>query len=346
MGKGDCTIIEHPSGHITMVDINNSKALDEESMEEIATNIVGWSNDVYIFSKAIGTLNEVLKAYTIDLVDPIEYFKQKIINQTIFRFICTHPDMDHLSGIYRLRQEVLRNNINFLNFWDTKVDFQKGDFADSPYDENDWNEYLKLHNGDKSETILKLNRGASNKYYNQDDSGGTGDGLYILAPTPKLEQFAQLNDSTNDVSYVLMLIYGSCRIMLGGDAGDSTWESIFNYFDENKLSMSVSVLKASHHGRRNGYHQPSVKEMAPTYTIVSTGQKDKHDASQLYNQYSTEILSTRWWGNIIAKCSYNGLTQIFTEKNRRNSQTTDPLTGYWLLPPRPLQFLYDMITKS
>jgi hypothetical protein len=36
VGHGDCTIIEHASGHITMVDINNSDALDDDTRRELA----------------------------------------------------------------------------------------------------------------------------------------------------------------------------------------------------------------------------------------------------------------------------------------------------------------------
>ncbi|HZS16312.1 MAG TPA: hypothetical protein VFA51_00095 [Candidatus Udaeobacter sp.] len=36
VGHGDCTIIEHASGHITMVDINNSDSLDEDTRRELA----------------------------------------------------------------------------------------------------------------------------------------------------------------------------------------------------------------------------------------------------------------------------------------------------------------------
>ena len=336
VGKGDCTIIEHPSGRISMIDINNSKALDEDSMEEIATNFLGMNVSLYSLYKSSGMLEDKLKEYTIDLIDPIEYYKDKFPKRSIFRFIVTHPDMDHLSGLWRLRQEVnLGNMYDIVNFWDTKPDFEKGDFENGRYDENDWEEYLRLRNGERGQTILKLNRGASGKYYNQDnDQGeGLGDVIHILAPTPELEEIASEDNSPNDVSYALLVEYGDCRIVLGGDANSETsWESIYDYFQENEWDMSVDILKASHHGRKSGYHQPSVKEMSPQYTIVSTGQKDKHDASQLYGQYSLDVLSTRWWGNIIAKCYDNGFIQVVTERNRRDSDHIDPETGYWILP--------------
>jgi hypothetical protein len=35
VGHGDCTIISHPSGRLTMIDINNSQDYDEESFQEL-----------------------------------------------------------------------------------------------------------------------------------------------------------------------------------------------------------------------------------------------------------------------------------------------------------------------
>ena len=35
VGHGDCTIISHPSGRLTMIDINNSQYYDDESFQEL-----------------------------------------------------------------------------------------------------------------------------------------------------------------------------------------------------------------------------------------------------------------------------------------------------------------------
>lgn len=45
--------------------------------------------------------------------NPILYL-QKFSIKNIFRFIVTHPDMDHLDGI-----KDLFNNFSISNFWDT-----------------------------------------------------------------------------------------------------------------------------------------------------------------------------------------------------------------------------------
>lgn len=35
VGHGDCTIIEHESGHITMIDINNAISTDNDTVNEL-----------------------------------------------------------------------------------------------------------------------------------------------------------------------------------------------------------------------------------------------------------------------------------------------------------------------
>jgi hypothetical protein len=35
VGHGDCTIISHPSGRLTMIDINNSQDYDDETFQEL-----------------------------------------------------------------------------------------------------------------------------------------------------------------------------------------------------------------------------------------------------------------------------------------------------------------------
>lgn len=66
----------------------------------------------------------------------------------IFRFIITHPDMDHMTGLYRMHE--LEQHTDILNFWHTGFhDFNLADTTDqewdsSPYDKRDWTTYKKL----------------------------------------------------------------------------------------------------------------------------------------------------------------------------------------------------------
>lgn len=91
VNEGDCILIQHPSGHNTVIDISNA------------------SEGVELFESASGNHNQ--KNYP---VNPIQYLKDFNID-TVFRFILTHPDMDHMDGI-----SSLFDNFSVLNFWDTQ----------------------------------------------------------------------------------------------------------------------------------------------------------------------------------------------------------------------------------
>ena len=80
VGKGNCTVIKLPSERLMVVDIDNSRINDDD---------------------------DVLQC-------PIDFLNRTYPNESIFRFILTHPDMDHMSGLYDLDKER-----KIHNFWDT-----------------------------------------------------------------------------------------------------------------------------------------------------------------------------------------------------------------------------------
>lgn len=120
------------------------------------------------------------------------------------------------------------------------------------------------------------------------------DQIEIWAPTDDLVSAAIAKNDQNILSMVLKVSHAGTSILLGGDAtAEQTWPEVY----PTTAMGDVSILKASHHGRNSGYHQPSVKEMSPWLTITSVGQKE-HDATEKYRQYSDYTVSTRFTGNI------------------------------------------------
>lgn len=121
VGKGNCTIIEHVSGRISMIDIDNSTIADKENK----------------------------------LTDPINYYKDKKYGN-LFRFILTNPDMDHMSGL-----DELTNNTKIINFWDTNNNkiIKDEDWNSSPYKKEDWDKYQELRKSEKDPKCLNIHRG-------------------------------------------------------------------------------------------------------------------------------------------------------------------------------------------
>ena len=312
VGHGDCTIIEHGSGHMTVVDINNGDDIDASSASEIARYTASSQDEMLLpFSKAFGLKRAAIlerAGYDIRLTNPVDFLRYQYPERKIFRYIQSHPDLDHMRGLVALRSA----NIGMINFWDTEHEKEVEHFHES--DKAEWEEYEAIRNGDRGVSVLRLYRDAHGPYYNRNvDGSDGGDGIFVLAPTRELVQSAQQARKPNNLSYVLWLEYKGIKVVLAGDAESEVWESILAKYGAH---LKCHVLKASHHGRDSGYHQEAIAAMAPEYTIVSVGKKPETDASNKYRQYSGNVWSTRWRGNIRLKIDDNGKANITSEYER------------------------------
>lgn len=290
VGRGDCTIIEFPNDNrIGIVDTFNVKIFDEDTERELFEQYQ--QSIEYELAKARGLFTVALQeAYLAkkreELTDPIAYFDTHIgRNKEIFRQLITHPDMDHMTGLYRLYYQEPKS---ILNFWHTgKETFNLDDTSDeewekSPYDKRDWETYKTLRDSAKSPKNIFNKRGDTGAFW-------TEDGVEIWSPTDQLIKMAKERQEPNILSMVLKITYKHSSIVLGGDAtADEVWPDIM---DDGKVSR-IHVLKASHHGRPSGYYGSAVKEMAPWLTITSVTER-AHDATQNYRRYSDYTVSLR-----------------------------------------------------
>ena len=206
--NGDCTIFEHSSGRKTMIDI-------------CAGNIGVESEAIKTFREAL-SISKPKGNYQMcsNPTNPIEYLKNTMRVSSLFRFVSTHPDMDHLDGFNQLA-----NEISIENFWDSGARKSKPDFEGSPYKEEDWDRYVKFCEG-REDGVRRISclAGSRFKYANEDDEGKSGDGLYILAPNQKLVDDAnETGDGDfNDCSYVILYRSSGGNVIIAGDAHDNT----------------------------------------------------------------------------------------------------------------------------
>ena len=251
--NGDCSIIEHFSRRVSVIDVSNAKPVDsEESKLEM------------LMAKAVsrGVLgNFQQKNYP---VNPVAYLRDHNAG-SIFRYIQTHPDMDHMDGI-----KVLFDEFDPLNLWDTdnEKEMASSSWTGSPYNQDDWKFYKNLRDtnprsGPKRLTLLS---GARGQYWNKSDDGSEGgDGLQVLAPTQELVDAANSSDDYNDCSYVLLYRTGGKRIIFGGDSHNATWEYILEKH-ESKVT-DIDLLIAPHHGRSSGRSYEFLDVLKPALTF-------------------------------------------------------------------------------
>lgn len=319
VGHGDCTIVDIPN-RLTVIDINNCKTLARESETELknryrkdASNPFlrgaaaalggggGTSRPVNLFTEIIAQMAEAerkLKEAKDKLTNPIDYLKARFAGRSIFRYIQTHPDMDHMAGIHRLLEE----GILIENFWDTDHCISKDEDAlrsgEVNHNIQDWHTYLRLRNSQNGPTVLRLTYGATGNFW-------TEDGISIWSPVDR-RHCKNPDANPNALSYVLLFQVGKCNIVIGGDATEEMWDELYKKWGGR--SIKIHLLKASHHGRKSGYHREVVKAMNPDVTILSVGElKAKDDATASYEFFSLKgCHSTLDHGDIVAKCWSDG----------------------------------------
>lgn len=269
VGKGNCIIIDFPSERLSVIDVDDSKAL---SLNEIIAML------------------SAKKAYP---SNPVDYIISEFKNREIFRFILTHPDMDHMSGIKRLFVEKY-----VRNFWDTKNNkyIDPDTWANSPYDKGDWDYYQDIRQSDENPRVLELYRDAVA------DCCWVDDGIRILTPTEGSVNEANENKDWDHLSYVLMVEYAERKILLGGDATKKSLEDIIEYYDEGYLKSDV--LFAPNHGSPNHISKEILDVINPYLTVVSVAEGVDY-ARDLYSRYGI-VLSTKYYGNVWVKIKDTG----------------------------------------
>jgi beta-lactamase superfamily II metal-dependent hydrolase len=300
VGQGDCSIIQHPSGHVTVVDVNHAKP----PLTEGAKLIISIMKENY--------------AQKSNPTNPIEYMQERGIND-VFRFVLSHPDMDHMGGIKALFEAFAP-----ANFWDTANNCVKDDWNGGPYSRDDWDFYRSIRDGRNVSTKrLVLYAGARGKYYNDDDAAGGGDGLHILAPTPALVSAANGNGDHNDCSYVILYRSRAGRILLAGDSHDATWRHILdNHADE---VADVEVLLAPHHGRHSDRDFSFLDVVRPKLTLFGNASSE-HLAYAAWSYRKLPIITNNQAGDVIIDTGGPQM-QLFVT-NEKYARATNPHTGY------------------
>lgn len=305
VGHGDCIIIEFlDSSRVALIDINRTSEMDDKSLNEIYASLKP-SLKFFVDQGLINVNNALLESagYDISLQDPLEYLASKNI-RSIFRFISSHPHMDHLSGLAELSDQV-----GFSNIWVVKNQYKQDQSKLSESQKNDWNLYKKFRDTTETKingiTVIRPEEGSDSQFYKED-------GIILLAPNEALKNGSDNN--ANKMSYVLLIKHKGRKILLPGDAEKETWEYLVENYSEE--IQNIDILKAAHHGRDTGYHQQAVKLMSPLVTVVSVGNKPDTDASNKYKQYCKNVWSTRWKGNICFEIDNEGTITYSTQYDR------------------------------
>jgi beta-lactamase superfamily II metal-dependent hydrolase len=269
VGNGDCTIIQLPDGNLMMVDICNGGG----------TN---WQK-----------------------TDPIRYLGNRT---DLFRYVQTHPDMDHMDGLAALARKCA-----ITNFWDTANNKPRPDFS-SRYGKGkpeDWDAYQKLRPAAKhyyrSLSPVTLQGGGKCPYE-----------LFVLHPTEQAVRDANQAGEWNNAAYVLLLKEGGFKALIGGDIDDGVWEELHGWANRSDtaraLVSGICVFKASHHGRRSGYCGADWLNLTKPKEIVISKGSMPGEQSAYGNYYNYKNGAEHLWltsqGDVI--CRYDSGTNRYS----------------------------------
>ena len=292
VGHGDCTVIKHPSGRITVIDSSNGEVIDESRVE---ANLRRLHKDRAAFElfRALRGLSEkaALKQLgaSVELTNPVEFIARMYPKQNVFRYIQTHPDMDHMRGVAALLE-----HHDLCAFWDTDND---KDEERRESDEADWKAYQDMRSDSRHRIYVRGNRKA---YFGADDAydNGTGDNIEILSPSTLWTAECNRGKRWNDMSVVLRVTHNGKSFVFGGDAESPAWENMMADPVVKAKLKGTTVLKAAHHGRLSGYDETAVTWISPACVVMSIGDDCDYEAIEDYKKHTNLVLSTYDCGDI------------------------------------------------
>ena len=225
----------------------------------------------------------------------IKEIKGQASGKEIVRYISTHPDQDHISGLCELDDE-----LNLVNFYCVR------NKASKDSETEDFARYCQLR--DDSTRAFYVEKGATRKWMNISDKSREHSGLHIVWPDLTDENYQQaLVDSAwglcpNNISLIVKYVSSGARFMWMGDL-----ETEFMNAIENRVRLSrIDILFAPHHGRKTGRVPGTwLAEIDPKLIIVGEAPSEDLCYYTGYNAITQNLA-----GDITFQCE-PGFTHIY-----------------------------------
>lgn len=141
-------------------------------------------------------------------------------------------------------------------------------------------------------------------------------------------------DDTNDTSIVLMIQYGSTKFLFTGDAEREAEQAIIN----SGIDLSATVLKVGHHGSDTSTSYLFLRNIAPTYAVISVGDGNSYghpteDTLSRLRDADVKVFRTDLQGDIV--CTSDGKTVSFSVERNEDADTLAPPSQQIVVDPTP-----------
>lgn len=230
----------------------------------------------------------------------LDEIKNESRGKIITRFISTHPDDDHISGL-----EEYENQIGINNFYCVENKATKSDETD------DFNKYCELRDGSKHYYLFK---GCRRKWMNITDEERGSSGITCLWPITTNEDFksalqtAKEGGSPNNISPILQYsLDNGAKIMWMGDLEKDFIEKI----KKDVEWREIDILFAPHHGRDSGKLPAEVlQKLNPKIVIIGEAPSVNLNYYQGY-----DTITQNSAGDIVFECVENKVHIYVSKEN-------------------------------
>lgn len=201
--------------------------------------------------------------------------------QRIAALILTHPDDDHFGGAITL---VNRLQISKL--------FTNGISSDSPL-----YQYVLQRAKRRGSRVISLHRG---------DVIRCGR-LKLNVLNPPRHRFLGNDNTGNDNSLVLRLVYGNVRFLFTADAGRLAEYSMLS----SGLDLRCDILKVAHHGSNGSTGERLLQVALPKVAVISVGRHNRFGHPHLGTLYRLRGIGAR-----ILRTDRDGAIRCVTDGQR------------------------------
>lgn len=136
--------------------------------------------------------------------------------------------------------------------------------------------------------------------------------ITVLGP---VKEYSEINN----LSIVLMVEYGQTRFLLTGDMEREAENDLI----DSGADLKADVLKVGHHGSENATGYRFLREVMPTYAVISCGKDNSYghpheDPLSRLRDAETTVLRTDEYGTIVVRSDGKDLSFLWGEEHLLN----------------------------